>query len=396
MGRLWIFALQLSELFVCSLVHLLYGFYIFSTAVAGDLSQALNGYFFKSKVNTEVKEEFKGSINADGLPPIVLVHGIFGFGKGRLGGLSYFAGAEKKDERVLVPDLGSLTSIYDRARELFYYLKGGQVDYGEEHSLACGHSQFGRIYEQGHYPEWDEDHPIHFVGHSAGAQVVRVLQQMLANKAFKGYEKTSENWVLSLTALSGAFNGTTRTYLDGMQPEDWRTLKAICLLQLLRLGVIVYDWFDIPWLKAYYNFGFDHFNMSWKKMGIWSLVDGIMGNTGPFASGDWILPDLTIQGSMRLNSHLHTFPNTYYFSYATKQTKKILGFTVPSTLLRIHPLLFIRVLQMSQWRYPRDATPPYKGYRLVLFVYLSLELDTRTEPRILFRRVKYIKLYVVN
>lgn len=96
----------------------------------------------------------------------------------RLGGLSYFAGAEKKDERVLVPDLGSLTSIYDRwdlqgqnldfnvcavflqkylkgsaiffrARELFYYLKGGQVDYGEEHTKACGHSQFGRIYEQG-------------------------------------------------------------------------------------------------------------------------------------------------------------------------------------------------------------------------------------------------------
>lgn len=32
----------------------------------------------------------------------------------KLGGLSYFAGAEKKDERVLVPDLGSLTSIYDR------------------------------------------------------------------------------------------------------------------------------------------------------------------------------------------------------------------------------------------------------------------------------------------
>jgi len=36
-----------------------------------------------------------------------------------------------------------------RARELFYYLKGGEVDYGEEHSKACGHPQFGRIYEQG-------------------------------------------------------------------------------------------------------------------------------------------------------------------------------------------------------------------------------------------------------
>jgi len=37
-------------------------------------------------------------------------------------------------------------------------------------------------WDAGHYPEWDEDHPIHFVGHSAGAQVVRVLQQMLADK----------------------------------------------------------------------------------------------------------------------------------------------------------------------------------------------------------------------
>lgn len=40
---------------------------------------------------------------------------VFGFNwVQRLGGLSYFAGAEKKDEKVLVPDLGSLTSIYDR------------------------------------------------------------------------------------------------------------------------------------------------------------------------------------------------------------------------------------------------------------------------------------------
>uniref|UniRef100_A0A6N2LMQ7 Lipase-like C-terminal domain-containing protein n=1 Tax=Salix viminalis TaxID=40686 RepID=A0A6N2LMQ7_SALVM len=182
--------------------------------------------------------------SVDDLPPIVLVHGIFGFGKGRLGGLSYFAGAEKKDER---------------ARELFYYLKGGQVDYGEEHSMAYGHSQFGRFYKQGHYPEWDEDHPIHFVGHSAGAQ-------------------------------------------------------------FCRLGTIIYDWFDIHWLKAYYNFGFDHFNMSWKKMGIFGLIDCLLGNTGPFASGDWILPDLTIQGSMQLNCHLQTFPDL--FSYAPNAPKE--------------------------------------------------------------------------
>jgi len=42
----------------------------------------------------------------------------------RLGGLSYFGGAEKKDERVLVPDLGSLTSIYDRYWIHFLHLLG--------------------------------------------------------------------------------------------------------------------------------------------------------------------------------------------------------------------------------------------------------------------------------
>ncbi|KAJ4955175.1 hypothetical protein NE237_011958 [Protea cynaroides] len=374
MIRLWIAALQLSELLVSSVVHLLYGLYIFSSAVASDMLQALSIQCFKPNVNintvTDVnlnsglrRVNFKPSTNLDDLPPIVLIHGIFGFGKGRLGGLSYFAGAEKKDDRVLVPDLGSLTSVYDRARELFYYLKGGQVDYGEEHSKACGHSQFGRIYDQGNYPEWDEEHPIHFVGHSAGAQVVRVLQQMLADKVFKGYENTSENWVLSLTSLSGALNGTTRTYLDGMQTEDGRSMKQVCLLQLCRLGVIMYEWLDIPWLKNYYDFGFSHFNMSWKKVGVSGLVDCLLGNTGPFASGDWILPDLTIQGSMRLNSHLNTFPNTFYFSYATKRTKKIMGITLPSSILRIHPLFFIRIFQMSQWRHPPDVLPPYKGYR---------------------------------
>jgi len=368
MGRLSVGILGLAELFVSAAVHLLFGFYVFSTAVASDLSQAVTDCFKPNTFNLvakEEEEESKGKVVVlkGSPPPIVLVHGIFGFGKGRLGGLSYFAGAEKKDERVLVPDLGSLTSIHDRARELFYYLKGGQVDYGEEHSRIYGHSQFGKTYGQGHYPEWDENHPIHFVGHSAGVQVVRVLQQMLADKAFSGYKNTSEDWVLSITSLSGALNGTTRTYYDGMQPEDGTSMKSISLLQLCRLGVIFYDWLNISWLKNYYNFGFDHFEMGWRKTGITGLIDLLLGNAGPFASGDWILPDLTIQGSIKLNSSLRTFPNTFYFSYATKRTRKFMGLTLPSSILGIHPMLFIRVLQMSQWRHPSNMPPPYKGYR---------------------------------
>jgi hypothetical protein len=38
-----------------------------------------------------------------------------------------------------------------RARVLFYYLKGGTVDYGFERSQQFGHSQFGRTYDQGKF-----------------------------------------------------------------------------------------------------------------------------------------------------------------------------------------------------------------------------------------------------
>ncbi|XP_020090377.1 uncharacterized protein LOC109711643 [Ananas comosus] len=135
-------------------MHLLFGLYILSIAVASDLSQAAADCFRPSTFNfATAEQEGKGGktvvLAHSPQPPIVLVHGIFGFGKGRLRGLSYFAGAEKKDHRVLVPDLGSLTSVHDRARDLFYYLKGGQVDYGEKHSSIYGNSRFGKIYEEG-------------------------------------------------------------------------------------------------------------------------------------------------------------------------------------------------------------------------------------------------------
>ncbi|KAM2296989.1 hypothetical protein ACFX1S_036594 [Malus domestica] len=108
-----------------------YGYYP-RTAVAGDLLQALSNLQSKRNMSIEVKDVVaqRDPATNGNLPPIVLVHGIFGFGKGRLGGLSYFAGAEKKDERVLVPDLGSLTSIYDRfvlwsLKHINSHLQGG-------------------------------------------------------------------------------------------------------------------------------------------------------------------------------------------------------------------------------------------------------------------------------
>ncbi|KAL6844451.1 hypothetical protein ACP4OV_026124 [Aristida adscensionis] len=373
-------ALGAAELLVSAVTHVGYAFYLFGAAVAADASAALAAGLSLAggggvAKNVAAEDEDEAAALLDGtVPPIVLVHGIFGFGKGRLGGLSYFAGAEKKDDRVLVPDLGSLTSVHDRARELFYYLKGGRVDYGEEHSAAYGHARFGRAYERGHYPVWDEAHPVHFVGHSAGAQVIRLLQQMLHDRAFEGHGDTSEAWVLSVTSLSGALNGSTRAYLDGMRPEDGGvSLRPVCLLQICRVGSVLFHWLDLPWLRRYYDFGFDHFGMSRRLVGAAGLADLLLSRStsptpspsraggNPFATGDWILPDLTIHGAARINARVRTFPGTFYFSYASRRTARARGATVPSGLLGVHPLLFLRVVQISRWRYPAGVEPPYKG-----------------------------------
>jgi triacylglycerol esterase/lipase EstA (alpha/beta hydrolase family) len=295
--------------------------------------------------------------------PIVLVHGIFGFGSEKLGKLSYWGGAEKRGDRILAPNLGALTSLHDRACELFYYLKGGTVDYGEERSEKYGHSRYGHTYHQGHYPAWDSKHPVHFVGHSSGAQVIWVLQNMLADKAFPGHE-SSADWVLSVTALSGSLNGTTRVYYDGIRPEDGRSMKSFSLLQVLRVGVLVLEWLDIPLLKRYYDFGFDHYNLEWHKAGFTGLVNTLLNKTGPFAHANWVVPDLSLQSALQLNKKLKTFDKTFYFSYATRGTTKWFGlWTLPGSIFSTHPLLFIRSLQICLWRHPRDIPLPYDGYR---------------------------------
>ena len=107
------------------------------------------------------------------------------------------------------------------------------MDYGVDRSEKYGHSRFGHTYHQGevsfsssfvsyvswqtlcrmfvsmfltalpvidtpgHYPDWDSKHPIHFVGHSTGAQVVRVLQNMLADKVSSQMSSSIKSCTLS-------------------------------------------------------------------------------------------------------------------------------------------------------------------------------------------------------
>lgn len=93
-------------------------------------------------------------------------------------------------------------------------------------------------------------------------------------------------------------------------------MKSFSLLQLMRVFVLLYEWLDIPILKRYYDFGFDHYNLQWHKAGIMGLVDTLLNRSGPFAHENWVLPDLSIQYALQLNKQLKTFDKTFYFRCA--------------------------------------------------------------------------------
>lgn len=51
--------------------------------------------------------------------------------------------------------VGTFSSNYNRAAELYAYIKGGSVDYCAAHAKEHGHDRYGRTYPDV-YPQWNE------------------------------------------------------------------------------------------------------------------------------------------------------------------------------------------------------------------------------------------------
>ncbi|MEI6877247.1 MAG: hypothetical protein WCL50_19205 [Spirochaetota bacterium] len=117
--------------------------------------------------------------------PVILVHGIVSYGQdsripiSAWGGLSdYRALLVREGWEVYSATLGPLSSNWDRACELFAYIRGGRVDYGVAHSARAGHERFGRFHP-GVHPDWDAASKVHLLCHSMGGQTGRLLAQLL-------------------------------------------------------------------------------------------------------------------------------------------------------------------------------------------------------------------------
>ena len=60
----------------------------------------------------------------------------------------------KQGYNVHQASVSAFGSNYDRAVELYYYIKGGRVDYGAAHAAKYGHERYGKTYK-GIMPNWE-------------------------------------------------------------------------------------------------------------------------------------------------------------------------------------------------------------------------------------------------
>lgn len=282
--------------------------------------------------------------------PIVLVHGFAGWGRDEVLGMPYWGGISEDFEEILndngyetyTATVGPFSSNWDRACELYAYIKGGTVDYGKSHSEQYGHSRYGRTYP-GVYPQLGEVNPqtgeinkIHLLSHSMGGQTVRVFAQLLEVASQEEIEAVlgknaneeeikiavdkkelsplfigNNSFVHSVTSISTPHDGTALTYgVMGILPY------AQQLIGLVAAQLGVYD-------KPVYDFKLDQWNLKMdSNESYMSYVERVFDSNIWLDTKDISTWDLSPDGAKELNSWVEAQPNIYYFSWSTEETRK--------------------------------------------------------------------------
>ena len=283
--------------------------------------------------------------------PIVLVHGFAGWGPDEIMGYKYWGGfydieeyLEKKGFTVYTVSLGPVSSNWDRAIELYYQLKGGQLDYGKSHADKYGiiRQPEEKTYEA-LYPEWDAEHPVHLIGHSMGGQTIRLLEYMLENSFYSDSMNTVleesdllgkelNGWIKSVTSLSTPHNGTTYV--------DVRTKTIPFAQNFIGLAAAIGT--------NMYNFDLEQWELEQKEGEEWQDYYDRINNHPVWESKNISTWDLSLDGARDMNTIVKANPNTYYFSFATACSKRDsnTGYHVPSG--RVYITLRGNVINIGQ------------------------------------------------
>ncbi|KJB88437.1 lipase [Paenibacillus sp. E194] len=285
--------------------------------------------------------------------PILLVHGFGGWGRDEMFSFKYWGGLgdiqetlRKRGHSVYTAAVGTVSSNWDRACELYAQIKGGTVDYGRAHSELYGHERYGRSYE-GLYPSWGEIDPntgrpkqIHVIGHSMGGQTSRMLIHLLEKGDASERAVTAASdlsplfsdqplpYVSSLVSLAAPHDGTSFThFVEGVIPF---------IHQLIGLIAAASGNAEHP----LYDFKLDQWGL--KRMPDDSFFDyfqRVINSKFWRISKDSSLWDLSPDGAKQFNEQIQANPSVYYFSIATNKSYRtpLSGWHAPKLLM--NPLL---------------------------------------------------------
>lgn len=274
--------------------------------------------------------------------PIILVHGIYGWSNEEINSFNYWGGnvdlvktLNDKGYKAMNATLGTFSSNWDRACELYYYIKGGTVDYGAAHSAKYGHERYGKTFP-GIYKEWDENFKIHMIGHNYGGETIRLLIELLKNgdKDEQNYYTSHESegisslfvggksWIKSITTLASQLNGAT--FVNFVKKNNVKNLYvSLGGLPTLYNNNPKYDFKIDQWgLKRNANESIYSYYQRVQKSKYWDSEDNAIG-------------DLTTEGAANLNSKTRAYPDIYYFSYSGNISYKnvFTGYYLPKELI---------------------------------------------------------------
>nr|BFF32900.1 YSIRK-type signal peptide-containing protein [Staphylococcus epidermidis] len=292
----------------------------------------------RNTATTEASKELKDQTNKvasqkeyKNHDPIILVHGFNGYasGTGPITGKGNYWGGDRlkiiqdyraKGYNVMEASVSAFGSNYDRAVELYYYIKGGRVDYGAAHAAKYGHERYGKTYA-GAYKDWKPGQKIHLIGHSMGGQTIRYLEELLRHgspeeveyqKQHGGdisplYKGGQDNMISSITTIATPHNGTHAADLLGNEEiirqvaYDYARSKGN---KLSHVDVGLSQW----GLKQREDETLVQYIQRVKQSKLWTTKD----------NGFY---DLTTEGTDILNQKTSLNPNIVYKTYQGESTR---------------------------------------------------------------------------
>jgi len=335
----------------------------------------------RSNTETEPTQEYGNDY------PIVFVHGLMGWGSDELGTFNYWGGLtgdiigylNNQGHRAYEAVIGPFSSNRHRAIELYYFLKGGTVDYGAYLAARHDHERFGRTFP-GILSQWDNDFRIHLVGHSMGGLTARELANLIASGCSYEIAFAAANTdvtispllagnttgaIHSITTIATPNNGTTATEFNIPGAPNIRRLPNIdsTFMSFTRTFLpYIVGMSNIAPERIYYDFKLDHFGL------VRNADESFLSYMNRvFSSSIWqteavAIHSVSVHGVTENAANLRTLPDIYYFSHSMQSSVRILNTEAQRMLLTTNPHFISVGVFQTLYRNPNSNPPINIGW----------------------------------